>query len=123
MPLLSVIRCRVNVAPLHASWLDPVSAMVRVPPLAYVALYVFGLIQAVSALLRTHRRGLEAALPMVAVVGGLALVPITMTNDLWGDFSVTFLFWWAVGSCASAAFGYVPARDVAPAARTSIASS
>ena len=90
---------------------------------AYVALYVFGLIQAVSALLRTHRRGLEAALPMVAVVGGLALVPITMTNDLWGDFSVTFLFWWAVGSCASAAFGYVPARDVAPAARTSIASS
>ena len=90
---------------------------------AYVALYVFGLIQAVSALLRTHRRGLEAALPMVAVVGGLALVPITMTNDLWGDFSVTFLFWWAVGSCASAAFGYVPARDAAPAARTSIASS
>jgi len=88
---------------------------------AYLALYLFGLIQAVSALLRTQRRGLEAALPMVAVVGGLALIPITMTSDLWGDFSVTFLFWWAVGSSASTAFGYVPSRGPAREGSTRIA--
>jgi O-antigen ligase len=80
---------------------------------AYVALYLFGIARAVSALLRTRRLGLEAALPMVAVVGGLALIPITITSDLWGDFSVTFLFWWAVGSCAS------PARPRAGAGRGS----
>jgi len=90
---------------------------------AYVALYLFGIARAVSALLRTRRLGLEAALPMVAVVGGLALIPITMTSDLWGDFSVTFLFWWAVGSCASPAFGHAAARGEVRAARHSIASS
>ena len=60
---------------------------------------------------------------MVAVVGGLALIPITMTSDLWGDFSVTFLFWWAVGSCASPAFGNAAARGEVRAAGHSIASS
>ena len=26
---------------------------------------------------------------------------ITMTSDVWGDLSVTFLFWWAAGATAT----------------------
>jgi len=28
-------------------------------------------------------------------------LPITMTSDVWGDLSVTFLFWWAAGATAT----------------------
>jgi hypothetical protein len=31
------------------------------------------------------------------------LIPITLTSDVWSDFSVTFLFWWAVGYSATVA--------------------
>ena len=74
--------------------------------LAYLVLYLLGIYTAARGLLAVVSRGtLEAALPMAAVVGGLALVPITLTSDLWGDLSVTFLFWWAVGYSASLAAG------------------
>jgi hypothetical protein len=43
------------------------------------------------------------SLPLVAAVGGLALIPITLTSDVWGDLSVTFLFWWAAGYSATVA--------------------
>jgi hypothetical protein len=44
---------------------------------------------------------LASALPLVAFAGGIALIPITLTSDVWGDFSVTFLFWWAAGYSAA----------------------
>jgi hypothetical protein len=68
--------------------------------LAHLALFLGGLFWAGRALLAARRGTLEAALPMAALVGGLALIPITLTSDLWGDLSVLFLFWWAVGYSA-----------------------
>ena len=42
-----------------------------------------------------------AALPLVVSIGGLMLFLITMTSDVWGNFAVTFLFWWAAGHSVS----------------------
>ncbi len=72
----------------------------------YVIFYLFGLFMAARGLVN-RRQTWESALPMVAFVGGLALIPIALTSDIWGDLSVTFLFWWAVGSAASLAFSRV----------------
>ena len=47
---------------------------------------------------RRHRGDpLFAAIPLVACVGGLMLAPIMLTSDVNGNFSVTFMFWWAAG--------------------------
>lgn len=75
----------------------------------YVALYVLGLWKGFRSHLRLSGRPLDAALPLVAWVGGLGLLPVTMTSDVWGDLSVTFLFWWAVG--ASVTLALVPAPE------------
>lgn len=45
------------------------------------------------------------AFVLVAFVGGLALIPIMLTSDVWGNFSVTFLFWWCAGLAVSVAAG------------------
>ena len=71
----------------------------------YLALFFLGLYSSALGLLAARRGTLEWALPMAAVVGGLALIPITLTNDVWGDLSVTFLFWWAVGYSSSLVAG------------------
>jgi len=63
----------------------------------YVGLYVLAMYFGLRAFLLAPRRSLAQALPLVASVGGLVLIPITLTSDVWSDFSVTFLFWWAVG--------------------------
>ena len=67
----------------------------------YVALYLLVIWKGFRAFRMIGRRPIEAALPLCASVGGLALIPITATSDVWGDLSVTFLFWWAAGSSAS----------------------
>ncbi len=69
----------------------------------YLALFALTIVNGWVAILRTPRRTLAWALPLVAGVGGLALIPITLTSDVWGDLSVTFLFWWAAGYSASVA--------------------
>jgi hypothetical protein len=66
--------------------------------LVYSLLYVLVLWQSFYAFRRLPRGSLEVSLPLVALVGGLALLPVTMTSDVWGDLSVTFLFWWAAGA-------------------------
>jgi hypothetical protein len=71
--------------------------------LVYVALYLLVLWSALAALRRPPLDPLRMALPLVALVGGLALVPITVTSDVWGDLSVTFLFWWAAGAAVTLA--------------------
>jgi len=77
----------------------------------YVALYGLGVFYGWLAMRRTPRRRLALALPLVAGVGGLALIPITLTSDVWGDLSVTFLYWWAAGYSASVAQQHVLAVD------------
>jgi len=67
----------------------------------YVALYAFSLYFGARALLQAKPRSLDLALPIVCALGGLALIPITLTSDVWSDFSVTFLYWWAAGYSAS----------------------
>jgi hypothetical protein len=92
--------------------------------LAYLALYLFGLYRAGRALLTVPRGSLELALPMAAFVGGLALIPISLTNDVWGDLSVLFLFWWAVGySAGLAGRTAVPKPERVAARRRTVASS
>jgi hypothetical protein len=71
--------------------------------LAYFLFYMFGLAQSARGLWNVRSRGLESALPMAAAVGGLALLPVMLTSDVWGDLSVLFLFWWAVGYSSSRA--------------------
>jgi len=66
--------------------------------LLYLALYLGAAGMGAMAYLRLGKDPLRAALPLVAFVGGLALFPITVTSDLWGDFATTFLFWWAAGA-------------------------
>ena len=69
----------------------------------YVALYLFAVYLGLRAFLLGEKRSPAQALPLVASVGGLVLIPITLTSDTWSDFSVTFLFWWAVGYSATVA--------------------
>lgn len=71
--------------------------------LAYLAFYGLALWNGYMAFRSAPRGSLSASLPAVAAVGGLALIPVSMTSDLWGDLSVTFLFWWAAGASATLA--------------------
>lgn len=67
----------------------------------YVALFLAAIWHGYRAYTRSRASSLEECLPLVALVGGLALIPITVTTDLWGDLSITFLFWWAAGASAT----------------------
>ena len=70
--------------------------------LLYAVLYGLGLVYGLLAAWRARQRSYAYAVALVAGVGGVALAPITLTSDVWGDLSVTFLFWWAVGFSAGA---------------------
>jgi hypothetical protein len=73
----------------------------------FVALYGGTiLVGLVSAARIRDRPFLELAL--LLGVGGIGLAPIVMTSAVWGDFSVTFLFWWAAGALVSAVDGRAP---------------
>jgi hypothetical protein len=71
--------------------------------LLYLALYGLAVYFGLRALSAAPRHTLAMAIPLVASVGGLVLIPITLTSDVWADFSVTFLFWWAAGYSAAVA--------------------
>jgi hypothetical protein len=79
--------------------------------LLYIVIYLAGMGFAGRAFYRVRTDPLQAALPLTALVGGLALVPITLTSDVWSDFSVTFLFWWAVGYSVTLAAGTTTANS------------
>ncbi len=83
----------------------------------YVALYLLVIWHGYRTLRMTRKATLEEVLPLVALVGGLGLLPITMTSDLWGDLSVTFLFWWSAGASVTLAAraARVPSRTVSKA--------
>ena len=63
----------------------------------YLPTYFLMTVAGLRAYLRARRDVLLGALPLVAAIGGLMLFLITLTSDVWGDFPVTFLFWWAAG--------------------------
>ena len=69
----------------------------------YVAFYLLALWNGWRSYRSAPADSLAVALPLTALVGGLALLPVTVTSDLWGDLSVTFLFWWAAGASATLA--------------------
>jgi hypothetical protein len=79
--------------------------------LLYCALYLAALWNGFRAWQLAPPGSLQSALPLAALVGGLALVPITLTSDLWGDLSVTYLFWWAAGASAALASRAVAVRE------------
>lgn len=66
---------------------------------AYAMLVIFGL----RAWLANRDDPILGSLALVALVGGLALLPITVTSDVYSDFSVTFLLWWTAGLSVSLA--------------------
>lgn len=63
----------------------------------YAGIYLAGIYYGLRGFWRRRDDPLVSALALTAAAGGLALIPITLTSDIWSDFSVTFLFWWAVG--------------------------
>lgn len=71
----------------------------------YLPTYFLMILAGMRAYLAVRRDVLLSALPLVAAIGGLALIPITLTSDVWGDLSVTFLFWWAAGTSVSLVVG------------------
>ena len=79
--------------------------------LLYCALYLATLWNGFRAFRLAPSGSLQPALPLVAFVGGLALVPITLTSDIWGDLSVTYLFWWAAGASVALASRTVGVRE------------
>jgi hypothetical protein len=79
------------------------------PGLLYLALYAMAIYQGFRAWRARRADPLQAAIPLIACVGGLILAPIALTSDINGDFSITFLFWWAAGHAVSA-----PAMAVFP---------
>jgi hypothetical protein len=70
--------------------------------LIYVSLYGLALYQGFRAWRASRGEALLSVIPLITLVGGLVLVPIALTSDVNGDFSVTFLFWWAAGFSLSA---------------------
>jgi O-antigen ligase len=65
--------------------------------LLYLAMYLLSIVYGLRAYWRVRGDLTLAALPLVAAVGGLALLPIMITSNIWGNFSVTFFFWWCAG--------------------------
>jgi O-antigen ligase len=68
-------------------------------------LVIFALV--VAAGFRAFRQAgtdrLLAGFVLVPALGGLALLPIILTSNVWGNFSVTFPFWYLSGMCVAGA--------------------
>ncbi|HYP21651.1 MAG TPA: hypothetical protein VEY08_16400 [Chloroflexia bacterium] len=69
--------------------------------LIYTLMYGASIVYSFLAYRRVRGDPLSEGLALVPMVGGLALVPIMITSAIWGNFSVTFLFWWTSGLCLS----------------------
>jgi hypothetical protein len=83
--------------------------------LSYALGYALIAVYALRAWLRHRDDPLLASLPLVSLVGGLALLPITLTSDVWSDPSVTYLLWWCAGYTVSlVTLGHQNRADSAP---------
>ncbi|TMF12245.1 MAG: hypothetical protein E6I37_07620 [Chloroflexi bacterium] len=93
----SVHRYGATVGTGESAVLDVFGELGVVGGLLYIGIYLAGIVYGLRAFFRRRDDPLASALGLTAAAGGLALIPITLTSDIWSDFSVTFLFWWAVG--------------------------
>jgi hypothetical protein len=71
--------------------------------LIYLVAYGLMLVYGLRGWIRSAADPLLSGLALVSLVGALALVPIMVTSDVWSDFSITFLLWWAAGYAVSLA--------------------
>lgn len=78
----------------------------------YLLMYGGAVTYGIVAFARQRHERVQSSLPLVAAVGGLGLLLITLTSDLWGDLATTYLFWWAAGGAVSIA---AATRTAAPA--------
>ncbi len=118
-PGSSVNRFGASIGTGESAVLDMFGDLGVIGGLLYLILYMGGLIFGGLAYWSTRTRDdpVDSVLPLVAIVGGLALIPITVTSDVWADFATTFLLWWAFGaSVGAAASGEVKAGALLPAA-------
>jgi hypothetical protein len=93
----AVHRFGVSQGPGESAIFDVFGELGALGGLLYLPAYLLILLAGVRAFLRTRSDLLRAALPLAACLGGLLLLPITLTSDAWGDLPLTFLFWWAGG--------------------------
>ncbi len=63
----------------------------------YAIMYLLALYYGFRAFLTVPRDSLAAGFALVACLGGISLIPIMITSNIWGNFSLTFLFWWCAG--------------------------
>jgi hypothetical protein len=64
---------------------------------AYTSLVLLG-----ARLLRSPTEHAAAVAGAVLGIGGVALLPVMLTSAIWGDLSVTYVFWSAAGLAAAA---------------------
>ncbi|MGN6758903.1 MAG: hypothetical protein ACTHMJ_21230, partial [Thermomicrobiales bacterium] len=69
--------------------------------LLFLAIYLLCLGYGLRVAWTNRQSDLIFAYALIALVGGLAIVPIMLTSDVWGNFSVTFLLWWVFGLIAT----------------------
>jgi len=55
-----------------------------------------------------HLARAEPSRLALRVLSALVLAPIALTSEVNGDFSVTFLFWWAAGFAVTTAISKAP---------------
>ncbi len=87
--------------PAESALLAVFGEMGLVGGLLYSLMYGASLFYSFVAFRRVGDDRLRQSIALVPLVGGLALVPIMITSAIWGNFSVTFLFWWTAGLCFS----------------------
>ena len=87
----------------------------------YLPTYFLMTVAGLRAYVRAKQDVLLGALPLVAAIGGLMLFLVTLTSDVWGDFPVTFLFWWAAGASVTLYMGrrQTPLASIAAGGRSS----
>lgn len=71
--------------------------------IAFSVAYALILLYALRAFMRNRTDPPLAAFSLVSLIGGLALVPIILTSDVWSDPSLTYLLWWCAGFTVSLA--------------------
>jgi hypothetical protein len=99
----AVPRYGTTKGPGESALLNILGEMGVVGGLLYVLMYALGLWYGLRAHWKAKSDRLLDAFPLVAVAGGLALLPISLTSTIWGNFSVTFLLWWCIGLSATIA--------------------
>ncbi|HET9016813.1 MAG TPA: hypothetical protein VFN57_14530 [Thermomicrobiaceae bacterium] len=71
--------------------------------LLFLAFYGLAVASAFRTVRRTPRDPLATGFALITFVGGLALLPIMLSTDIWSVTAATVLFWWTAGMNAGTA--------------------